>query len=928
MLQPTSASHVLTALYAEAMQLHNRGQFAQAEQKFRLILQYDPRQAEAWHRLGIIAYQTAQYHLADKFIRQALQLAPNHAPCYVNLGNTLKALTRFSEAAACYRRAIALEPKLASAYNNLGTTLQALGEIDEAVTVLQQAIELNPEQEEILNNLANLYKEQGRLHDALGTYQHALSINRRYKEAYSNRLAALKLSLLHTPEDVYREHRGYGLIFQSIYERYQCHSNTPDPQRRLKIGYVSPDCHTALPAFMRPVLKAHNPQQFEVYCYYNNPQPRETETLLSNQQIRITSGLSDEQLLLQIQQDQIDILIDLAGHTGKNRLQVFIARPAPVQMTWLDYLNTTGLTQIDYRITDAITDPPGETERWHSETLLRLPGSQWCYEPAADAPEVAPLPMLHNDYLTFGSFNNTTKLTDATLALWARLLHELSNARLLAIGVHTGYAQARLRAAFGSAVERVKLLPRLSAREYRAAFAEVDIALDPFPFSGATTTLDALWQGVPVLTLPGKYSASRSAASLLTTLGLQEWIATNEEDYLHNAKRWSTAVSELVDLRAGLRDRMRRSRLLDATEFTRELEAIYRKAWQRWCAEVHDAPQLVEQEKIHTRAAADYCYIQSEKDIQQGELEAALAKLRRVLNYQPGWTSARLVYVSSALMWAKRNPQKVAQILAPMPPLDKTERKSVSVVICSIKPEQFARVTARYREVFTDYDLEIIGIHDAKSLCEGYNRGATQSRGDMLIFSHDDIDMVNGDFASRLLTHLARYDVVGVAGTSKLIDGDHSLAGYPYVHGQVIHEVEKQMIYLCADFSSPVAERAQAFDGLFFAVRREVWESLKFDEQTFDGFHLYDVDFTYRAYLAGFRLAIPLDLLMIHYSTGKYDRVWHRYNQRFREKFKDQLRGEPGPNPAINVKLKSLQEIDQLRAALLHFRYGASPHVG
>lgn len=575
----------MNELFQKAAAAHQHGDLRMAEETYRRLLQLMPDFHPAWHGLGVLAHQARQHRIAVDFFRHAIALEPNSAPYLNNLGNALKALGDFHAAVQNYRRALALAPELTSASNNLGNALQALGDIDGATTALEHACAQAPEDGRVLNNLANLYKEQGRLDEALAAYEEAAK-NPNFLEARSNFLAALKLSTKHTPEQVFAHHIEVRRLLESArLPGYKPLENDANAERRLTIGYVSPDCHTAVPAFISPVLRACDPVRFRVICYYNNPRSAENGSGIgSNIECRIIANLSDQQVSQIVRADGVDILVDIAGHTGVNRLGVFAARSAPVQVTWLDYLNTTGLTSMDYRLTDKVADPPGSTEHLHSETLWHLPDTQWCWAPPSSTSALTALPASASRQITFGSFNNYSKLTDTTLCLWASILATLPGVKLLLVGVAPGKCQERVRRMMGKAEDRLEFAPRVAIAEYRALYGKVDIALDPFPFSGATTTLDALWEGVPVLTLAGPFSASRSSASILTCLGLIDWIASDQHGFLGLAAKWAENIAGLAQLRESLRLHVQDSPITDAARFSRNLENAYREMWRRWCA--------------------------------------------------------------------------------------------------------------------------------------------------------------------------------------------------------------------------------------------------------------------------------------------------------------------------------------------------------
>ncbi len=907
------------AIVLDAMALLQAGNLREADQCFRRAYALDQRNAQSLIGLGIVAHRTGNFLLAVEFFDRAIKVDPAIAAAHVNRGNALSASQQDAMAVTAFEKALVLSPELPSALINMATALQALGRLDDAVNALERARIIDPNAPELLNNLGNLYKEQGRLNLAVTCYRDALELNPMLQQAFSNKLAALKVDTALTQAQILDQHCQWSNWFEAVSTHAPLLVNTPEPSRRLRVGYVSPDCHTALPAFIDPVIAAHDRGQFEIFCYFNNPQSSEKRNRLNiTNTVRVMRGMDDQQVATQIHADAIDILIDIAGHTGHNRLGVFARRPAPVQMTWLDYLCTTGLTAMDYRITDAVTDPPGN-EAFHSEKLLRLPNTQWCWQPDVDAPDVAVPPAVRRGHVTFGSFNNAQKLTDRTLALWRQLLDAIPNAKLRVAGIPDGVTRTRVFDALACDASRVVFLPRISLVDYRASFAEVDIALDPTPFSGATTTLDALWQGVPVLTLPIARSCSRSTASLLTALKLTDWIASDEVDFVARAQRLATDRLGLSALRATMRDRLRASPILDQVSFTKNLESLFRHAWRTWCQQC-----LANVDQPHTLSGSDAGLQCARIALDAGRHDEALALLTPILKIRPQWELAKREMVRACMAWSRANPQCKAAWHAPFVPV--AARQKVSAIICSIRPDYFAAIKDKLTRQFARHDFEVIGIHDAKSLCEGYNRGATSAKGDILIFCHDDIDIVHADFGERLLRHLSDQDVIGVVGASRLVSGNWGYAGQPSVHGQIIHRPpgETGNIYLGVGLQAPVVENICALDGVFIATNRRVWELVRFDEENFDGFHLYDIDFTWRAYLAGFSLAVPMDLLLMHFSTGTYNREWQRFNVRFLKKF-PYLTNLPNMarNADLHVKLQNIEQVEQLHTGLLHHCFGA-----
>jgi predicted O-linked N-acetylglucosamine transferase (SPINDLY family) len=370
------------------------------------------------------------------------------------------------------------------------------------------------------------------------------------------------------------------------------HKNDVESIRRLKIGYVSPDFRQhSVSFFCQPLIQHHNRQLVEVFCYSEVKSSDDVtdEIMTSADEWRPISGLPDEAVAEQVRQDGIDILVDLAGHTAENRLLVFARKPAPVQITWLGYPNTTGMPVMDYRLTDDIADPPGEADQYHSETLIRLPDGFLCYSPPDDAPDVSGLPARQTARITFGSFNNLPKINEAVIALWSRLLLKVPKSDLLLKSKQFADAHVRQRfvdlfTSHGIAAERITLLPRVpSTAGHLALYHRVDIGLDPFPYNGTTTTCEAMWMGVPVISLRCERHAGRVGASVLTRVGLKELIAESEEQYVEIGMKLAQNLDGLEMLRAGMRARMSASALCDAKSFARTMENNFQMIWKIWC---------------------------------------------------------------------------------------------------------------------------------------------------------------------------------------------------------------------------------------------------------------------------------------------------------------------------------------------------------
>jgi len=545
-------------------------------------------EAAAHLERGLALNRLRRYAEARERLAAAARLAPQSAVVWLNLGVACLESRLPGEAAAAFRRAIALEPLRPEAHNILGHALLEQGRCGDAARALAEALRLRPGYPAAHDNMGRVLKAQGRAAEAVAHHRAALS-GRPRPETHSNLLFSLNFAPGIPPAEIAAEHRRWADAFEA-----PLRTGPPRPApdrscpRRLRIGYVSPDLvNHAVAYFFSPVLAAHDREGFEVTCYSDAAVPdgvtRRLQTLAGRW--RDIAGWSDERVADAVRGDRIDILVDLAGHTARNRLLVFARRPAPVQVTWLGYPNTTGLDAMSYRITDFVSDPPGETEALHSEELVRLPGPFSCYEPCPASPPVGPLPSASAGCVTFGCFNNLAKVNVGVVDLWAGLLASLPGSRLFleSRGLSDPETADRLRRGFaerGVDPGRLDLEgDPLPETLHLARYHRVDVALDTFPYNGATTTCEALWMGVPVVTLAGPTHASRVGASLLTHLGASGWVAHSAADYAGIARRLAGDPRKLEDIRRGLRDRMSMSPLCDARRFARNLESAYRAVW-------------------------------------------------------------------------------------------------------------------------------------------------------------------------------------------------------------------------------------------------------------------------------------------------------------------------------------------------------------
>lgn len=607
------------------LRLLERGYAVQAETCFRSALDEDAAQADVLCDLSSALNLQGRFAAAEDSSRAALSLNPALPGAHVNLANSMLYRGRYGEAIGYYVDALRIDSALPEAHihlallgrptphlstaighfeerlrrqpdsymalTRLGLAYQATGRIEAAREHFEKAGELQPKLGGPLASLAVLYGIQGCPEPALALFRKALTINENpiWRSAY---LFFLQYSDRLSAADIYREHVSWGERHVVAAESRPRFANTTDPQRKLRIGYMSGDFFQHPVAhFFEPILRCHDRRQFEIHCYANVLSPDEaTERLkaLCDEWID-TIAMSDMAVCQKIRDDGIDILIDLSGHTKGQRTGVLAGKAAPVQATYLGYPSTTGLAAVDYRISDAISDPPGVTDRLYAEKLLRLDGCFVTYLPPTNAPAVDPSPVLTKGYVTFGSFNNINKVNRLTIGLWAEVLQAVPGSRIAIKHFATCYEEARTRifdafAECGIDAGRVQLLaaqPELAS--HLGLYREIDIALDCTPYNGTTTTCEAMWMGVPVLTLAGDRHAARVGASLLACVGLDDLVATTPEDYVKAAIELAADGERLRYLRQTLRRDMMQSPLLDARRFTGGLETAYRTVWRVWC---------------------------------------------------------------------------------------------------------------------------------------------------------------------------------------------------------------------------------------------------------------------------------------------------------------------------------------------------------
>ena len=570
--------------------LNEQGKFIEAEASFRKAIILKPEYFEVYYNMGIMLNVQHKFNEAEESYKKALAIKPDYVEAYNNLGNTLNEQGKFIEAEVSFRKAIALKPDHVVAYNNLGITLDEQGKFIEAEASFRKAIALKPDYTEAYSNLGKILHELGKLEEAIENYDKAIKSKVDYFKAYNNKNFCLNYSSSYSPLYIYTQH----LKFEKQFGGFKAKSPLSvkikkKSNERLRIGYVSGDFRAhSVAYFFKPLLQNHNSHVVETFCYYNNNFiDKITNNIMTTcDHWRSIFGITDSEIFKIIRKDKIDILVDLSGHTGKNNLLVFAQKPAPIQVTWLGYPNTTGLSSIDYRFTDIIADPIGEADDLHSEKLLRLPNGFLCFQGNEKVLSKSDPPQTHYDYITFGSFNNLSKITSEVIDVWSKILNLIPKSHLILKCRKLKHNKDYYYELFknkGIDKERIQLYEHLpSTSDHLELYNSIDIVLDPFPYNGATTTCEALWMGVPVITLLGDSHAGRVGASILTNVGLKDFIARDIDSYINLAVKMSANTKKLKEIRMTLRRQMQESLLCDARSFADNVETSYKDMWHNY----------------------------------------------------------------------------------------------------------------------------------------------------------------------------------------------------------------------------------------------------------------------------------------------------------------------------------------------------------
>jgi predicted O-linked N-acetylglucosamine transferase (SPINDLY family) len=568
------------------------GQMSDCLESCRRAVEIDPKIPEAWNNLGTTFKDLNRLREARLAFEKALALRPDYVVAINNLGNTLVEQGEAQYGEAMLRRAIQINPSYAEAYSNLAHLLTRLGRLEESVQLCRRAVALKPQLGPAYSNLGTALHAQGLMDAGNEAYRIGAEMDPNNGPLHENLLGCFNHTTRWSAADSKAAHVAWASRFAEPEIEIPPHTNDRSPEKKLRIGYVSPDLRThSVTYFLEPILRERDRNAFDVIAFSNTQNPDQTTQRLRDMcdgwhDIR---AMSDDELAALIRRERIDILIDLAGHTKGNRLPVFGRKPAPVQVTYLGYAGTSGLSRMDYRITDDVTDPPGMTDDHYTEKLIRLQAPFLCYQPPADAPEVAEPPVVKEGFIRFGSFNNAAKIGEETFGLWSRVLTQTANSRLVlkARAMEDPGARNRILDGFarhGITSDRLELIEvGQSLRDHLDAYKVIDIALDTFPYNGTTTTCEALWMGVAVVSRVGNRHVARVGLTLLKSVGLTELSAETDDAFVSTAIAMAGDSPRLSELRRSMRDRMKRSPLTDAAGFTRKFERALREAWRAHC---------------------------------------------------------------------------------------------------------------------------------------------------------------------------------------------------------------------------------------------------------------------------------------------------------------------------------------------------------
>ena len=587
--QAVSNAPQVARLYANlGVVLTRQGRSDEAVAAYRQALTIRPDLAEAANNLGHALVNLGRIDEAIDAFRQAEFYHPRQPEIQLNLAGALHQKGREQEAIDCCNKALAMRPEFAAAYNVLGNIHYVGGRLDQSLEAYQNAAKFSPDSAVAVDNHAMVLMDAGRLDETIAVYRDALQ-RRSDPGLAGNLLYRLHFHPAYDRKRLFEEHTRWRQTYaEPLKSQIGPHTNDRSPQRRLRIGYCTAGLgNHPQGRLLLPLISNHDRQQFEIVCYCAAPREDHVTQAISRRVDlwRPTTGMNEAQVAQLVVQDRIDILVDLSLHAVAGHILTFAFKPAPIQVTYLGYCSTTGLDTIDYRLSDRFLDPSDRGDEYYSERTVRLTNSFWCYPMPPEAPPIGALPALANEFVTFGCLNDFAKVTSQQLELWSGVMRQIPRSRLILHAKEGSHRQRVLGqlARAGVAPDRVRFEGPVSLAQYFQLYNKIDIALDSFPYAGGTTTLDALWMGVPVISKSGDTAVSRAGLSILSNLGQPDLVAADDNGYVKIAVELARDPSRLGQLRLSLREQMRISPLMDATRFVRDLEAAFRQMWVQWC---------------------------------------------------------------------------------------------------------------------------------------------------------------------------------------------------------------------------------------------------------------------------------------------------------------------------------------------------------
>ncbi len=707
-MAPRGEREFAEAMFVKANVMYEQGSYEAALGCYQQILADDPSNVRALHALGVIAFKRHDIVAAVFFLIRALELQPDFATAWCSLGKIKRNLGLNWAARLSYLKAISFGEAEVEALYSLGAVCGELNLYAESLSYLQFALEKAPENPQVHYELGNLYLGSKNYDAALDCFDRALSLKHDFLEVYEKKsdvyyaqgkitdaISALQQCLKLRP-DTTSAHRLLAFVLnyepgvepEQIY-KISCEwarlskkalikgeSNPRDnlftEDRPLRIGFVSPDFRRhPVGYFVQSFLLLHDSDNFEVYCYSDVRFEDEITQILidSAEKWRRIYGVRDETLAAMVRRDGIDILVDLAGHTRDNRLNVFLLKPAPIQVTWAGYVGTTGLDAIDYLISDRYQSPE-DAEGYTVEQIVRLPDDYVCFMPPEHAPDVAPAPVLQNGYVTFGSFNNLAKLSNEAISLWCEVLHRLPESRMFIKNPSFGDLDTVQRyltvfESYGIGRNRIQAEGPGTPEELLECYAKVDIQLDSMPYSGGLTTLESLWMGVPVITLPGRLFSSRHSLTHLMNIGLPEFVAISRDDYVEIACSLASNVARLVEVRRTLRDKMISSPVCDGFSFVENLQEAFKEMWRKLCAS-HEVVDLSYMSKVDIEVSCgnwgDHIGYNEQGNLYsvQGDFDLAIKCYLEAINIKPEYSEA---YYNLGLAYLQCNQEQNAYLM-------------------------------------------------------------------------------------------------------------------------------------------------------------------------------------------------------------------------------------------------------------------------